>query len=113
LAAQCQPFQLCRPALSCKTLLCKTSVYLKAVFAASRHSYGNRRLVTAMVAQRMQIGRCPVRRLMRQANLKPVWKRIFIHMTNSKHDLPIAANFLDRQFNPEAPNVALGERHHL
>ncbi len=43
---------------------------------------------------------------MRQADLKPVWKRKFIHTTDSKHNLPIAANILDRQFNPVAPNIA-------
>jgi transposase InsO family protein len=43
---------------------------------------------------------------MRQAGLKPVWKRKFIHTADSKHDLPIAANGLARQFNPAAPNKA-------
>ncbi len=41
---------------------------------------------------------------MRQAGLKPVWKRKFIHTTNSKHNLPVAANILNRQFNPVAPD---------
>ena len=35
-----------------------------------------------------------------------MWKRKFAHTTDSKHDLPIAANILNRQFNPVAPNVA-------
>ena len=43
---------------------------------------------------------------MRKAALKPVWKRKFVHTTDSKHDLPVAANVLDRQFNPVAPNMA-------
>lgn len=92
-----------RPA---KPVLCKAGIHLKAAFAASHQSYGSRRLVTALAAQGMQIGRCRVRRLMRQAGLKPVWKRKFIHTTDSKHDLPIAANILERQFNPATPNVA-------
>ncbi|CAH1905206.1 hypothetical protein NTGHW29_470008 [Candidatus Nitrotoga sp. HW29] len=54
----------------------------------------------------IQVGRYRVRHLMRQAGLKPVWKRKFIHTTDSKHHLPIAANILDRQFNPVAPNIA-------
>ena len=73
---------------------------------ASHQSYGSRRLVTALEAQDIHVGRYRVRRLMRQAGLKPVWKRTFIHTTNSKHHLPIAANILDRQFNPVAPNIA-------
>ena len=91
---------------SAKPLLCKTSVHLKAAFAASHQSYGSGRLVTAMENQGIQIGRYEVRSLMRKALLKPVWKRKFIHTTDSKHDLPIAANILNRQFNQTAPNTA-------
>jgi hypothetical protein len=43
---------------------------------------------------------------MRKAALKPVRKRKFVHTTDSKHDLPVAANVLNRQFNPSAPNLA-------
>jgi putative transposase len=43
---------------------------------------------------------------MRQAALKPVWKRKFVHTKNSRHDMPITANVLDRQFNPPARNRA-------
>jgi putative transposase len=38
--------------------------------------------------------------------LKPVWKRKFVHATDSKHALPVAPNLLARQFNPAAPNLA-------
>jgi len=89
-----------------KRSVCKASVHLKAAFAASQQSYGSRRLVTAMANAGFHIGRFKVRSLMRQAALKPVWKRKFVHTTDSKHDLPIAANVLDRQFNPPAPNRA-------
>lgn len=88
------------------TALCKTSVHLKAAFMASYQSYGSRRLVTVMRSQGFKIGRYKVRSLMRKASLKPVWKRKFIHTTDSKHDLPVAANVLNRQFNPAAPNMA-------
>ena len=82
---------------SAKPVLCKTSVHLKAAFMASHQSYGSRRLVTAMANQGIQIGRYKVRSLMRKAALKPVWRRKFVHTTDSRHDLPIAANVLDRQ----------------
>lgn len=91
---------------SAKPLLCKASVHLKAAFAASHQSYGSRRLVTALENQGIQIGRYKARSLMREAGLKPVWKRKFIHTTDSKHNLPIATNILARQFNPEKPNTA-------
>ena len=41
-----------------------------------------------------------------EARLVPVWKRKFVHTTNSNHDLPIAQNVLARQFNPSKPNLA-------
>ena len=91
---------------SAKPVLCKASVHLRAAFMASHQSYGSRRLVTAMENQGIRIGRYKVRSLMRKSALTPVWKRKFIHTTNSKHDLPIAANLLNRQFNPVAPNTA-------
>ena len=91
---------------SAKAVVCKVSVHLKAEFQASGQSYGSRRLVTAMANAGFVIGRFKARRLMRQACLKPVWKRKFVHTTDSKHDLPIAANVLDRQFNPDAPDRA-------
>ena len=69
---------------------------------ASHQSYGSRRLVTAMASAGFVIGRYKVRSLMRQQALKPVWKRKFVHTTDSKHDLPVAANVLNRQFNPSA-----------
>lgn len=43
---------------------------------------------------------------MRKAALKRVWKQKIVHTTGSKHDLPIAANVLNRQFNPTAPDMA-------
>ena len=84
----------------------KAYVHLKAAFAASQQSYGSRRLVTAMADAGFHIGRSKVSSLMRRAALKPVWTRKFAHTTDSKHNLPIAANVLDRQFNPSAPNRA-------
>jgi putative transposase len=91
---------------SAKPSVCKASVHLKAAFLASQQSYGSRRLVTAMANAGFALGRYKVRSLMREAALKPVWKRKFVHTTDSKHDLPIAANVLNRRFNPTAPNVA-------
>lgn len=82
------------------------TVELKAVFAASGQAYGSRRLVSALQAQGRTLGRYRVRRLMREAALRPVWKRKFVHTTDSKHDLPVAENLLNRQFDVAAPNQA-------
>ena len=89
-----------------KPASCKARIHLKAAFMASHQSYGSRRLVTAMANAGVRIGRFKVRRLMRQAALKPVWRRKFVHTTDGKHGFPVAANVLNRQFNPAAPNLA-------
>jgi len=41
--------------------------------------------------------RFKVRRLMRAAGLKPVWKRKFVNTTDSEHNLPVAEKLLARQ----------------
>jgi transposase InsO family protein len=82
------------------------TVRLKAAFAASGRSYGSRRLAAALQAQGPAVGRYRVRRLMREAALRPVWKRKFVHTTDSKHELPVAENLLNRQFDVAAPNQA-------
>ena len=86
--------------------ICADTTHLKAAFAASGRSYGSRRLVSALQGRQIVIGRYKVRRLMREANLKPVWKRKFVSTTDSKHNLPVAENILNRQFNPAMPNQA-------
>jgi len=86
--------------------ICPVAVHLKAAFLTNNRCYGSRRLVTALQDQGMTIGRYRVRRLMRQANIVPVWKRKFVQTTNSKHDLPVAENLLNRQFNQKEPNKA-------
>lgn len=86
--------------------LCAASVQVKAAFVANQRCYGSRRIVDELQAQDITIGRYKVRRLMREAGLKPVWKRKFINTTDSNHDLPVAQNLLNRQFNPLQPNHA-------
>jgi transposase InsO family protein len=86
--------------------ICATSTHLRAAFAASGRSYGSRRLGAALRAQGLQVGRYRVRTLMRLNRLRPVWKRKFIHTTDSHHALPIADNVLNRNFAPAMANAA-------
>ena len=78
---------------------------MKAHFKASRASCGSRRMTRHLREEGFSIGRYRVRRLMRQMNLVVKQKRRFQVTTDSKHDLPVAPNVLDRQFNPSAPNT--------
>lgn len=85
-------------------LVCAVTPYLKAAFTASGRSYGSRRLSVALANRGIAITRYRVRMMMRINGLRPVWKRKFIHTTDSNHALPIADNVLDRQFAPAAAN---------
>jgi transposase InsO family protein len=85
---------------------CALIVPLQAAFQASGGNYGSRRLCAALKAQGLPAGRHRVRRLMKQHGLRARWKRTFVHTTDSRHDLPVAANVLDRRFKPAAPDQA-------
>lgn len=85
---------------------CPTRIHVQASFAGSGKTYGSRRVAADLQDRGVQAGRFLVRRLMREAGLRPVWRRKFVHTTNSQHDHPVAANLLNRQFNPPAPNLA-------
>lgn len=52
------------------------------------------------------VGRDKARRLMRKFGLKAIQRQAYKVTTNSNHHNPIAANVLDRQFNPTSANQA-------
>jgi len=85
---------------------CAVTMALRSTFAASGGSYGSRRLTASLKAQGHTVGRYRVRSLMRKSAIRACWKRKFVHTTNSRHDLPVADNLLNRQFRPDAPNQA-------
>jgi putative transposase len=86
--------------------VCSDSVHLRAAFEASGRSYGSRRLCTALHMHGVTMGRHKVRRLMRANGLRPLWRRKFVHTTDSKHTLPVSPNVLARQFEKPLPNLA-------
>ena len=43
---------------------------------------------------------------MRQPRLGALWRRKFIHTTDSGHALPVSGNVLARRFDPSGPNQA-------
>ena len=92
--------------LAPKAPLCAHALSLQAIFAASGTTYGSRRLRAALKRQGIAIGRYKVRTLMRRHGLRARWKRKFTHTTDSKHQLPVAENVLNRQFQPEQANRA-------
>ena len=85
---------------------CSDSVHARAMFDSSGGTYGSRRLSAALRAQGLDVGRHRCRTLMKTNGLRPKWRRKFIHTTDSKHGLAVAANVLDRRFTPLMANAA-------
>ncbi len=77
---------------------------IQAVFKKSRATYGTRRLQKSLSNQNRRVSRRRIGRLMREADLACKTNRKFKATTNSKHDMPIAPNQLDRQFTVIQPN---------
>lgn len=77
---------------------------MKALFMASRESLGSRTLMQHLRAEGHCVGRFRVRKRMKLLGLEVKSKRKIKVTTDSKHSLPVAANVLNRNFSPAAPN---------
>jgi len=71
---------------------------------ASDRTYGTRRISEDLQAAGIVCGRSRARNLMSLAGVTAKQTRKFKATTNSKHDLPVAPNLLERQFNVAEPN---------
>ena len=80
-------------------------VEIRAEFAASKETYGRKRIHKALKDKGISCGRNRVARLMKEAGLRPKQVKKFKATTNSKHSLSVAANILNRDFTATAPNT--------
>ena len=78
---------------------------IRGIFQDSRATYGSPRVHYELRDQGERLGRKRVERLMREMGLKAQTPRRFRRTTDSNHDLPVAANRLDRQFLVETPDA--------
>jgi transposase InsO family protein len=82
-------------------------VHISAVYAENRGAYGWPRIWRQLRAQGIRVGKQRVQRLMQKHGIQARGKRRFrVVTTDSKHNLPIAPNVLDRKFTVAAPNQA-------
>jgi transposase InsO family protein len=79
---------------------------ITTAFTQNRAVYGTRRLKKVLEKQGYRASRRRIGRIMQEAQLRCKTKRRFKATTNAKHNLPVAPNQLDRQFNVNQPNQA-------
>lgn len=77
---------------------------IKQVHEESRGTYGSPRVHAELAAEGTPAGRNRVAKLMRQEGIRARRKRRFVKTTDSKHDLSIAPNLVQRDFSATAPN---------
>ena len=81
-------------------------VAIRAIHAEFHARYGSPRVHAELVDRGHGCCVNTVAKLMRDHDIRAKTARKFRCTTDSNHDLPVAENLLDRQFNPESPNEA-------
>ena len=79
---------------------------IRAIHAQLKGAYGSPRMVKEIRGRGFPAGKERVERLMRENGIRARHKRRYKATTDSKHALPVAANLLERNFSPSAPNQA-------
>jgi transposase InsO family protein len=82
----------------------KLKQVIQVEFEKSRATYGTRRLKKVLENQSTTLSRQRIGRLMGELSLRCKTKKKFKATTYSKHDLPIANNILQREFDVKEPN---------
>ena len=77
---------------------------IQAIHAEFKGIYGSPRMVRELRSRGFPASKERVERLMRENGIRARHKRRYKVTTDSKHNLPVAQNLLDRNFNPDAPN---------
>lgn len=77
---------------------------IQVKFKQSRETYGYRRVHADLTESGETCGRNRVARLMKKHDIQPKSRKKFRVTTNSKHNKPIHANHLNRQFTASTPN---------
>ncbi len=77
---------------------------IRAIHAEYKGSYGSPRMVTEIRLRGFPASKERVERLMNENGIQAKHKRRFKVATDSKHNLPVAPNLLERNFTPDAPS---------
>ena len=80
---------------------------IQIIFKAGRRAYGQRRIKEALEKKHgLIVSKRRIGNIMKSLNLVPKMRKKFkVNTTDSNHNLPIAPNLLDRDFNSDAPDT--------
>ena len=78
---------------------------IRAIHKEFRGAYHSPQMVRELRCRGFSASKARVERLMRDNGIRARHKRRYKVTTDSKHSLPVAANLLDRDFTPAAPNL--------
>jgi putative transposase len=79
---------------------------VKEIHAQVKARYGSPRIHAELVARGHECCVNTVAQVMREAGIAAKTKRKFRQTTDSNHPYPVAENVLDRNFDPEKPNMS-------
>jgi putative transposase len=78
---------------------------VKAIHRQTKESYGARRISEELEAQGESCGRAKAGTLMKLAGICAKQRKKFKATTDSKHNLPVAPNLLNRNFEASVPDI--------
>ena len=78
---------------------------IKAIHAELKGVYGSGNMFRELLSRGFSASKARVERMMHYNNVQAHHKRRYKATTDSKHNLPVAQNLLDRDFAPSAPKV--------
>jgi transposase InsO family protein len=77
---------------------------IEDVHGEVKQRYGSPRMTAELKARGYECSENTVAQLMRRQGIRAKCVKRFVRTTDSNHRLPVAANVLDRDFDPEGPN---------
>ena len=77
---------------------------IELVYKKSKKTYGSPRVYEKLKSEGELVSRGRIERLMRANEIRAKQTRKFVATTDSKHDLPVAGNLLDRDFKIDEPD---------
>lgn len=79
-------------------------VHILAIHAEVKREYGWPKMWKELLARGIRVGKERVRKMMKLHGIKAKGKERFVVTTDSRHNLPIAPNLLERDFTAQQPD---------